>query len=100
MDLLVILGIHEAVVSTVFIEIFHLSLIEHCALHPILRPEPMIDDRSGAELAEFGLDHPSPVSRCNVLVIHHLVEFAVHQDRVSPAQLCCLNHYRQAHVVD
>ena len=99
MDLFVILGIHEIVIGSVLVEILHLALIQHRPLDAIFRTKPVIDNRSGAELAQFGLYHSSPVPRRDVLVIHHLVKLAIHQNRVPTAQLCCLNHYRQAPVV-
>ena len=98
MDLLVVLGIHEIVIAPVLVEIFHLPLVQNRALDAIFRPETVVDNRSRAQLPQLGLDHSTPVSRRNMLIIDHLVKLAIEQYGVSPAQLCCLNHYREAPV--
>src|SRR5438128_10451821 len=54
-NLLVVLGIHEIVIAAVFIEIFHLALVQHGSLDAIFRAEPVIDDRSRAQFAQFRL---------------------------------------------
>src|SRR5215510_15903039 len=93
--LFVCLRIHEMMVRAIGIEVFHLAIVEDRFLHSIFRPEPMIDDRPGTQVAQLCLHHAPPVPRRDVLVIDYLKEFSIVQNRVSTAQLGCLNHYRQ-----
>jgi hypothetical protein len=80
------------VVTAIVVEIFHLSRVQNGLFYAVLRAEPVIDDRTGSQVSKLGLNHPPPVSRCDMGVVYDLKEFAVVQDRVPAAELCCLDH--------
>ena len=66
-NLLVGLGVHEVEQVAVPVEELHLVLVERRALHVVFRPELVVDEPVGPDVAQLALDVPALVAGRDVV---------------------------------
>jgi hypothetical protein len=82
------------VMRSIRIEIFHLVLFERGALNGVSRTKAMLERRSGAQAAQFGLDHGPQVSRRVVTEFNYAAGLALEHNNHASSDLGCWNcHY-------
>ena len=83
--------VHEVEQIAVAIEELHLVLLERRALHVVFRPELMVAEPAGSDVAHLALHVPALVAGRDVVEVDHTEQIAVDLDQHALPQTCRLD---------